>query len=105
MSNKITVNKLYDLKNRISFLDTDNNESKEQILSMIDELIVEVSGYGRNNKFGAYRKRIVTHYIASHYNIKDTRKRLKDYLGLDISDKQLRNILQEENVYKGRKRK
>lgn len=79
----------------------DNNflDDKKNLKKAISEL--QTIHTNRKDKFRNLTDFIVMIYTSQNYNIKKTLSTLKD-LDISISDKQLRNILTKEKIYRGR---
>ena len=76
-------------------------ERIKKIDFMVSEIIQEIRK-GKKQKFNSdIIRNMVWEYKLCDFSIKKTLKKLKKK-GIHISDKQLRNILQKEGIYRGR---
>lgn len=82
-----------------SYSDDKFKTDRKEIEKAISEL--QTIHMQRKNKFGNMTDFIVMVYASQNYSIKKTLSTLED-LNIIISDKQLRNILSKERIYKGR---
>lgn len=84
------------------YYDNDFIDDRSSVKKVISEL--QIIHTNKKDKFSGMTDFIVMVYASQNYNIKKTLSTLED-LNVKISDKQLRNILSKERIYKGRENK